>query len=510
MAQKNWDAAAEMADQFSRKLPGEVAAWILAAQCSMQSGQLDRAADCLVNARQLAPEDVMLIWQQLKVWESLGRYDLAIPQAKKMLNLIHKESVQVRADVLQGLAVFLMAQHQFEQAELIFLKINQQQPNHSDVLLNLATIKQYRGEIKEAEMMGLSVLNQFPMFPDALYFLAHLNRKNDKNLVEKIKSALKQKQLHPQSESKLHFSLAKKLEDAGDFATSFEHRKKGTKLFRSTYAYDVDGDIDFIKHIKEAYSQKVMKHSNDSCVNDAPIFIVGLPRSGTTLLERIIGNHDEVISAGELIYFNRLMSFALQKKAKNEALSSQQMVSASIDLDFNELGKSYVNCAEASLDSKARFIDKHPINGLYLGLIHKALPNAKFIILDRQPMDMCYAVYKQLFAPGIYQYSYDLKEVAAYYQAHSELMDHWQNVMPDAVCRINYEDLVADTELTARCVLDFCNLSWQGACLDLGSNKQASATASASQVRGKVYSSSVGLWKNYKEELSDLKRYLTS
>lgn len=507
MAQKKWLESKDAVEQFKQAYPEEVAAWILAAQCAMQTGQLGQAAAHLEKARQLTPNDLMLMWQQLKVWESLGQFNLAIPLALHLADLMLDKHPH-HLDILKGLAVFLMTHHQFIKADKVWNKVNQMTPNNPSVLLNLATIKQYQGDHAAAELIAESILTVSPAHPDVLYFLAYLKRHKDSSLIKVIKGALNQLQMPLEIKAKLYYALAKIFEDIELYPKSFEFRKKGANLFRASFAYKVEDDIRFIKQIKETYSKDLVQSTLTFEANNSPVFIVGLPRSGTTLLERMIGNHDDVKSAGELIYFNRLMTLALQQKAQGCSLSNEQMVQASVDLDFSALGRSYIECAEASLGKQKRFIDKHPINALYLGLIHKALPNAKFIILDRNPMDICYAVYKQLFAPGIYQFSYDLKEMADYYQSHADLMDHWQDVMPEAVHRVKYEDLVNDTEATAKGVLAFCDLTWQNNCLDLSQNTQASATASASQVRGRVYSSSVGLWKKYAEELSELKQTL--
>ena len=143
------------------------------------------------------------------------------------------------------------------------------------------------------------------------------------------------------------------------------------------------------------------------------------------------------------------------------------------------------------------------MNSVYAGLIHLALPKAKILMLERHPLDVCYSVYKQLFT-DIYQFSYDLEELAEYYYQHQLLMSHWEKVLPGVVKTVKYEDLVNDLDVNARSVIEFCDLEWQDSCLEFHKNQQPTATASASQVRQKVYSSSIGMWKNYRKELQPL------
>ena len=184
------------------------------------------------------------------------------------------------------------------------------------------------------------------------------------------------------------------------------------------------------------------------------------------------------------------------------------MVTASKEIDFNRLGQNYLLTSRIRAHGRPRFTDKFPQNSYYVGMILKALPKAKVIIMQRHPVSVCYAVYKQLFSDGSYPFSYDLEEMAKYYKQHNQLLSHWDNVGGHAVKTVYYEDLVNNIEVQTKEILDFLELSWQPQCLDFHKNKQPTATASASQVRETLYSSSIDLWRNYEQQLQPLIKHL--
>ena len=206
---------------------------------------------------------------------------------------------------------------------------------------------------------------------------------------------------------------------------------------------------------------------------------------------------------GELNNFHNEILRSFRTVEKNQQIVSESMVAISKSFDFNALGKNYVESTRYSTGHKKHFVDKFPQNSLHVGLINKALPNAKIVILERHPIDVCYAVFKQIFT-NIYQFSYDLEELANYYVHHHKLMKHWQKCLPNSVYTIRYENIIEDLEGETQKLLKFLNLEWDENCLNFHKNKQASSTASSSQVRNGLYSSSVGLWKNYEQQLSPL------
>ena len=238
---------------------------------------------------------------------------------------------------------------------------------------------------------------------------------------------------------------------------------------------------------------------------EAPIFIVGLPRSGTTLVERILSSHSAVSSAGELDSFALAIVDAARRRSGQAQLPRQRLVELAATLDFEALGHDYLRRARASLDldSERRFIDKMPLNYLYCGLIRRALPNARIIHVTRHPMAVCYAMYKTLFKQG-YPFSYDLDEIAQYYLAYRRLMHHWHRVMPGSIQEISYERLIADQRGASQELVAFCGLDWEEACAAFHQNPAASTTASAAQIRRPLYETSVSQWRHYESQLAAL------
>jgi hypothetical protein len=240
--------------------------------------------------------------------------------------------------------------------------------------------------------------------------------------------------------------------------------------------------------------------------NDEAIFVIGLPRSGTTLVERILAAHTDVQAAGELQAFPQICVEAVQAR-NGTSVSKLQFVERALDVDPHLLGRRYIAATRPQTGHKPRFIDKLPLNYLYAGLIRRALPRARIVALMREPMDSCYAMYKTLFT-GAYPFTYALDDLGRYYQAWQRLMHHWRSILGAALLVVSYEELVTDQEAVTRRIVAHCGLPWQAECLAFHTRPGAVATASAVQVRRPMYSTSVGKWRHYQEQLQPLARYL--
>jgi tetratricopeptide (TPR) repeat protein len=313
----------------------------------------------------------------------------------------------------------------------------------------------------------------------------------------------------------LRFALAKEYEDLGRYADSFRQLALGARLRREHMRYDVAVDLATVDWIIAAFPSVfepplpggAAAAPTAAAPTEAPIFIVGMPRSGTTLVERILGSHSALCAAGELDCFALAIVAAAQRQSGRLRIPRPELVALSAGLNFPALGADYLARVRAAVDPPGRFIDKLPLNYLYCGLIRRALPNAKIVHLTRQPMAACYAMYKTLFKDG-YPFSYDLDEIASYYAAYRRLMRHWHATLPGAIYELSYERLVADQLGETRRLLEFCGLGWEDACADFHSNPSASTTASAAQVRRPVYATSIAQWRHYARELEGLRRRL--
>jgi len=322
-------------------------------------------------------------------------------------------------------------------------------------------------------------------------------------------------------EVQLRYALAKEYEDLGEYSRSFEMLEAAARLQRQHMRYDLATDLATVQWIIDAYPRgpqtpepragdaPAATGTESSANAEAPIFVLGLPRSGTTLVERILSSHSELVAAGELHCFALAMAAAVRQQAGSARLSRQEMVALSARVDFAALGHDYLRRARLEADVSGRFIDKMPLNYLYCGLIRRALPNAKIVHVARHPMAVCYAMYKALFKDA-YPFSYDLDEIARYYLGYRQLMAHWDASMPGAVYTLSYEALIADQPGETRKLLEFCGLDWQEACLRFHENPAASATASAAQVRRPLYASAVAQWRHYAPQLAGLRARLAA
>jgi hypothetical protein len=255
-----------------------------------------------------------------------------------------------------------------------------------------------------------------------------------------------------------------------------------------------------MREIRATFSAEFFGRDREGHVSAEPIFVIGMPRTGTTLVDRILSSHSVVHSAGELQAFAVELTALCHDRTDGRQVSTLDMVHRATGVDFAALGENYIAATRPATGRTAHFVDKLPLNFLYAGLIHLALPKAKIILLERDPMDTCYAVFKTLFV-GIYPYSYDLEELAQYYVAYRELIDHWQAVLPNVMHTVRYEELVSEPRPVIENLLDYCDLSFEDACVRFEENAAAVTTASAAQVRSGFSTASIGNWRNYAKQL---------
>jgi len=498
----NFKKAIQTCNYLNHHFPCAVEGWYITSCLALQLNNQQHAITAIRKALLLQPETHQLRLHEIHCLAASGKKEKAIERA-----LLLADSNVNDVSICDELAKFFNSyQHYIEAKKLYTIAINLE-PNNERLHYNLGSVQQYLGEIKNAVISCDTAININRHYYDAHFLRSSLvKQSNFNNHVKVLQKILSEKIEHPIGYAKISYALAKELEDCGEYESSFIARTQGAKVYRQQMNYNIKSDIAFINKVIENYDHNQFVNKSNYSNNEA-IFILGLPRSGTTLLERIISNHSEVFSAGELTNFPEQMSKMMQTLTASSEVSRTNMVRLSTRLNFPELGRAYIKSTRPETKTTAHFIDKFPQNALYAGLIHKALPKAKIILLQRHPLDVCYAMYKQLFT-DIYHFSYDLEELAEYFIAHQKLMDHWQQVIPEAIKVVRYEDLVLNIQTVTKKLLNDCGLDWQPQCLDFHNNTQASTTASASQVREKLYTSSIGLWKNYEKQLTSLKNSL--
>lgn len=375
-------------------------------------------------------------------------------------------------------------------------------PKRTAYRYNLSTALIALGQMEEAEALLDAVIAADPEDFDAWYNRATLRRQTSRrNHVAALEQALQKPGLRNQELAPLGHALAKELEDLGRYRESFEALRRGAGARRAMLSYRVEDDEAIMRGLAGAFTRAWMQKPAQGCDDPRPVFVVGLPRSGTTLVDRMLSSHSRIDSHGESSDFAlSLMQLAGQCKSK------EALLERATQLDPEALGAACVHRLAAH--DGERVVDKTPANFLYLGLIAKALPAARIIHVRRQPMDVCYAIHKTLFRMA-YPYSYDLDDLGRYWLAFDALMRHWQEVLPQGrLLTIDYEVLVTEPEKTIRAMLGHIGMPWEDACLHFDRNPLPSLTASAAQVRQPIYTSSVGKWRHHAQGLEPLARRL--
>lgn len=371
-------------------------------------------------------------------------------------------------------------------------------PGEPQALYNWATSSIALGRLDMAEELLTRVIGLAPDDHDAYYNRSTLRRQTtQRNHVRELTHRLSRPALQPGARVALGYALAKELEDLGRYPESFAALKSAADLRRRLLSYRAEEDAVTMQEIARVFGSDYCRDpARTGFADRRPIFIVGLPRSGTTLVDRILSSHPAVQSRGE----SSDLAATIMRLA-GPVPDKRALIGRAAGLDTVELGRSY--CARLPAGGPAQVIDKTPINFLYLGLIAAALPEARIVHVRRRPLDVCYAMYKTLFRMA-YPFSYDMADLRCYYLAYAALMQHWREMLGPRLIEIDYETLVADQERATRSLLASCALPWDESCLAFHRNASPSLTASAAQVRRPIYHSSVGLWRRYERELQPL------
>ncbi len=407
----------------------------------------------LKAALQLVPNDAEVISNLGAVLSDLGQAEEAIDYAEKAVQL-EPENL----DYLASLAVYLNAAGRFDQARARLQELIARQPTHGDAFLSLAGMEKAT--------------------PDS-------------PLIAQVEAALASKQAEPRDQVRLGFALAKMREDLGQYDSAFEALKAANSLnYQLLEDSDMDRDTAFAA-IKQAYSpEAVAALAGQGNPTDVPIFVVGLMRSGTSLVEQILASHSQVYGGGERMFAPDLV----KELGIGTGLPTEPQIA--------EFGTRYVEQLQSLAPQAARVTDKMPANFFHIGLIKLALPNAKIINLVRDPRDNGYSIYKNFFDTEAHRYAYDLQDLARFANQYKSLMAHWHKLFPGQIYDCVYEDLIADQEAQSRKLLEYCALPWEPEVLAFHKTRRAVRTASVNQVRRKIYNSSVRSWEHVAQGLA--------
>ena len=366
---------------------------------------------------------------------------------------------------------------------------------------NLGTVYKSTGEFNKAKDNIKKAIKIYPKHTNSHRTLSGLIKysKDEVHLGQLEKLFLEINDKDIENKTNIAFSLGKAYEDIKDYSKSFNYYNQGNNFYKKIINYSINDDKNIFKNTKNTFNKKLFDNfKNNGSDDDSVIFILGMPRSGSTLVEQILSNHKQVFGCGELDLINEIIF----KKFGNNNLN----IFFENIVDFNKkeffnLGNEYVKKIKKISKNSIKATDKLPINFFWIGMIKLILPNSKIIHCFRDPKDNCFSIYKNHFPKGKINYSYDLESIVEYYNLYTDLMKYWNNLFPGSIFNIKYEELVNETKDEVRSMLNFCNLEWDNNCLNFYNSKRIIKTASDVQVRNKIYSSSINLWKNYKNNL---------
>jgi tetratricopeptide (TPR) repeat protein len=418
------------------------------------------------------------------------------------------------ARTLDTIGVVLSRAGLHQRAVDCFERATSSQPGSASLHFNLAASLKFLGRFAAAERAYEACLRCDPEFWRAYSALAHVRTQTtEHNHVGRLAALLGTGTRTPDAELHLRHALAKELEDLGRYAESFEQLERGKLRKRRTLDYSFARDEALFAATLRLFGTEALAPPLPAATANidpahAPIFVVGMPRTGTTLVERILSSHAQVASVGESQNFGVLLKRATGTPSAR--VLDEATLARSVAVDLEAVGAAYLQQTRPAASSKPRFVDKMPLNYFYLGHIARALPGARFVVLRRHPLDTCLSNFRQLFALGFsyYEYAYDLLDTGRYYVMFDRLIAHWQQVLPGRILQLRYESLVTDQRKETARLLEHCNLEWDERCLDFERNPQAVATASAVQVRQPLYTSGVGRWRHFASQLQPVTELL--
>ena len=396
------------------------------------------------------------------------------------------------SDVWDVLGFAAMQTGDLDLSILAFAKVVELKPNFAGAHNNLGIALKEQGKLEEAIKAYNKALSIKPDYTDAQLNLSLIIKyKEDDDQFIQVQELYKRDNLSKDARCNLAFSLAKMYEDIGNLGQAFSHLSEGNSLRKKLLHYSPDQDIEFFNSLKETQPHLLInaKKIQDSTIKPKPIFILGMPRSGTSLVEQIISSHAKVVGAGELKY--------IAKFGKKLAVEPTSISIAAI----SEFRQKYLSEVSKLSNGKNFVTDKMPQNFLFIPLICAAFPEAQIVHVKRSAAATCWSNYKQYFPVEGLGYCYDLKDVVSYYALYSDLMELWQSEYSDRIYNLNYEKLTTNQESETRKLIDHLGLDWEVACLSPHKNKRIVRTASQQQVRQKVYQGSSEAWRKYEPYL---------
>jgi tetratricopeptide (TPR) repeat protein len=503
LAQGKLVKAETLCRKFLRANPTHVEAMRLLADIAVQFGVLEDAEYLLGSAVEFEPGNTQAHIDLVGVLRKRQKFAQALRVAEQ-LHRKYPDNPQLKSLY----AIEKMQMGDYAGAINLFDQVLASLPGDAVTLTSRGHALKTLGKQQESIDSYQLAIASDPWHGDAYYALSNLKTyRFSEDEVEQMQSFEQREELGPASRVHFCFALGKAFEDGEDYARSFEFYARGNRLKHQLSSYDADKMTEDLRAQRQFFSREFLSsQAGRGCDAPDPIFIVGLPRAGSTLLEQILSSHSQVDGTLEL---PNILSMAqkLRRQGRQEETSYPQLLKDLGDAELAALGRQYIEETRIHRQDAPFFIDKMPNNFRHIGLIKLILPNAKIIDARRHPIACCFSGFKQLFAEG-QEFSYDLSDIGRYYNDYITQMDHWDDVSPGSILRVNYESVVEDLETQVRRILDYCGLPFEPACLSFYDTERAVRTASSEQVRQPIYSSGVEQWAYYRPFLAELEHIL--
>jgi tetratricopeptide (TPR) repeat protein len=488
-----------------KKYPTDVAAIRMLAEVAARLGRYPDSETLLARCLELAPGFGAARHNYAVVLHRQNRTAEALREVERLL-----EADPRNAGGRNLKAAILARIGELQQSTAIYARILEEYPQQPKLWQSYGHALKTAGRQPESIAAYRKSIELTPGFGEAYWSLANLKTfRFSPADVATMLGQLTRGDLSTEDRFHFHFALGKALEDASDYARSFEHYVEGNRLRRSVIDYDPEDLSDRVRRSKALFTPAFFAE-RAGCGAQAPdpIFIVGLPRSGSTLIEQILSSHSAVEGTMELPDIDTIARQLGGRKRRSEASAYPDVLGTLGADELRALGERYLEQTRIQRRSAAPcFIDKMPNNWEHAGLIHLILPNAKIIDARRHPMSCCFSVFKQHFARG-QRFSYSLEDVGRYYRDYVDLMAHFDEVLPGRIHRVTYERMVEDTEGEVRRLLAFCGLPFEAACLRFYETERAVRTASSEQVRQPIYRDALDQWSHYAPWLGPLEQAL--
>ncbi|HEY1891402.1 MAG TPA: sulfotransferase [Steroidobacteraceae bacterium] len=428
----------------------------------------------------------------------LGRPAQAEAAVEKAL-----EYARGSADAYAALAQVSVALERHERASALYERATELSPNEPGHWFNLAARARALGRLEQAEVACDRAIALNPREYRAYLLRSELRSQTIvANHVEQLRRELARTDLPDGGRVLLGYALGKELDDLGEYEEAFSRFAMAASIRRRHLVYDVAADEHQLRRIADAFPRAPDRRVGGQGDSRRFIFIVGLPRSGTTLLERVLTGLAGVRSNGESEYFPRaLLAAALAGQSAAER-NAPDVLARMATADWDAVASGYLQLADRG-SAREAVIEKLPVNYLYLGAIHRALPQARLVLVSRSALDVCFAMYCTLFGEG-YPFSYDLHDLARYYAAYSRLIAHWRDALGEAIHDVHYEELVSDPVRVGAAAARYCGLEWRDSAVQVEKNDAVCLTQSAAQVRRPIHRGSTARWRNYRAQLEPL------